>query len=267
MATLRKRGTKWQVQIRRLGSQFLSRSFHTLKDAQAWSRQMEVQADRGDLPRDPKALQKLTLGDLVHRYRDKVSPRKKTAAAERTVLNAFLRHPICSKRLSELRTEHFAAYRDERLQDIKPASLKRSLVPIRHLFEIARDEWGIPLRVNPLDKLNLDVTDPRRERRLRSGEWARLLDAARSCRNPYIESIIRLAVATGMRRSELLAIRPDHVDLEARTLVIPDSKNGKARHIPLSSEAIDILRPLKGANPLGQVRGERELKIFLVASR
>jgi integrase len=248
MATLRRRGNKWQVQIRRVGSQFVSRSFHSLRDAHAWSRQMEIQADRGDLLSDPKALQKLTLGDLVCRYRDTVSPRKKTAAAERIVLNAFLRHPICSKRLSELRTAHFAAYRDERLQDIKAASLKRSLVPIHHLFEVARDEWGIPLRDNPLDKLSLDVTDPRRERRLRLGEWGRLLDAARTCRNPYIEPIIRLAVATAMRRSELLAIRSDYVDLEARALVIPDSKNGKSRHIPLSSEAVDILRPLAATN-------------------
>jgi integrase len=132
--------------------------------------------------------------------------------------------------------------RDERLQDIKPASLKRSLVPVRHLFEIASDEWGIPLQVNPLDKLSLDVTDPRRERRLQPGEWARLLGAARTCRNPSIEPIVRLAVATGMRRSELLAIRSDHIDMGARTLVIPNSKNGTSRHIPLSSEAVDILR-------------------------
>jgi hypothetical protein len=60
--------------VARVGSPFLSKSFHTLKDAEAWSRQMEVQADRGDLPSDPKALEKLTLGDLVRRYRDTVSP-------------------------------------------------------------------------------------------------------------------------------------------------------------------------------------------------
>src|SRR5262245_41331611 len=140
MATLRKRGSKWQAQVRRLGSPFLSRSFHTLKDAQAWARQMEAQADRADLPSNSKSLEKLSLGDLVCRYRATVSPRKKTAVAERIVLNAFLRHPICSRRLSELRTEHFAAYRDERLRDIKPASLKRSLVPVRHLFEVAKRE-------------------------------------------------------------------------------------------------------------------------------
>jgi hypothetical protein len=32
-----------------------------------WARQMEVRADRADLPTDPKALERITLGDLVQR--------------------------------------------------------------------------------------------------------------------------------------------------------------------------------------------------------
>jgi integrase len=160
----------------------------------------------------------------------------------------FCATPICSKRLSQLRTGDFAAYRDERLRHIKPASLKRSLVPVRHLFEVARHEWGLPLRDNPLDRLGLKAAEQRRERRLRPGELTRLLAAARTARNPHIGPIIRLAVATGMRRSELLAIRSEHVDLDARILLIPDSKSGKARHIPLSLEAIDVLRSLEATN-------------------
>jgi hypothetical protein len=55
MATIRKRTHKWQVLIRR-SNLSISRSFHHLKDAQAWARQMEAQADRGDLPPDPRSL-------------------------------------------------------------------------------------------------------------------------------------------------------------------------------------------------------------------
>src|SRR4051812_14327194 len=103
MATIRKRTHKWQVLIRRKGLS-ISRSFHILKDAQAWARHMEAQADRGSLPPDLRALENITLRELVTRYRDTVTPRKRTAATERVVLNAFLRRSICSKRLSELRT-------------------------------------------------------------------------------------------------------------------------------------------------------------------
>jgi hypothetical protein len=75
MATIRKRGAKWQVQIRRVGFRPLSRSFHIRKDAEVWARLMEVQAERSELPSDRKALKQLTLGELVARYRDTVSVR------------------------------------------------------------------------------------------------------------------------------------------------------------------------------------------------
>lgn len=184
MATIRKHRDKWQVQIRRVGMGPMSKSFTLRRDALEWARHAEREADRHELPSDPKALQRVKLGDLVRRYRDTVSPRKKTAATETIVLNAFLSRQICSKRLSELRTEDFAVYRDQRLQVIKPTSLKRELTPIRHLFEVARDEWGLPLKENPLDKLKLEAPDQRRERRLRGDEFSRLIEAANSRRNP-----------------------------------------------------------------------------------
>jgi hypothetical protein len=208
MATIRKHRDKWQVRVRRAGLRPMSKSFAVRKDAMEWGRQMEVKADRAELPTDPKALERITLGDLVRRYRDTVSPRKKTAATETIVLNAFLTRQICSRRLSELRTEDFAAYRDQRLLTIKPTSLKRELTPVRHLFEVARHEWGLPLRENPLDRLKLKAPEQRRERRLLNGEWERLLGAARLCRNPWIEPIMRLALATGMRRGEILERLP-----------------------------------------------------------
>jgi hypothetical protein len=169
MATIRKRGRRWEVQIRRAGQRAISKSFHVRKDADAWARHMEVRADRADLPADPKALHQIRLGDLVVRYRDSVSVHKRSYDKERFFLRTFLAHPICRKRLSELRTDDFAAYRDERLKQIKPASLKRQLEPIRHLFEIARKEWGLPIRENPLNKLQLKAPDQRRVRRLRDG--------------------------------------------------------------------------------------------------
>jgi hypothetical protein len=48
------------------------------KDAEAWARHVEIQADRNELPGDPKVLQRLTLGELVERYRDTVSIKKRS---------------------------------------------------------------------------------------------------------------------------------------------------------------------------------------------
>jgi hypothetical protein len=81
-----------------------------------------VQADRHDLPADPKALQLVTLSELVVRYRDTVSVKKKGHDREWVSLTAFLRHPICARRLSDLKTEDFAIYRDQMLKTVKPTS-------------------------------------------------------------------------------------------------------------------------------------------------
>jgi integrase len=241
MATIRRRGDKWQVQIRRKGEAPQTKSFHRKKDAEVWARQIELQADRHELPKDPRALEQWTLGELVERYRDEVSIHKRGYEIEKIVLNAFLRHRICSKPLSEISPSDFAAYRDERLKEILPTSLKRQLSPLHNMFEIARDEWGLPLHQNPLDAVQINRDHRRRERRLREGELERLVEAARSCRNPHITPIILLAVATGMRRGEILAIEWGHLRREDRSLLIPHTKNGYPRNIPLSRIALGVL--------------------------
>ena len=242
MATIRKRGDKWQVQIRRKGEVPFSRTFGLRRDADIWARMVETQADRKDLPKDPRLLGQHTLGELVVRYRDTVSVKKRGKEMEQWVLNAFLRHSLCVRSLSNITAIDFTAYRDERLQEIKPNSLKRQLDVIHNLFEVARDEWGLPFKENPLDKIRLDCTDTRRERRLRPGEFERLVDACGLCRNPYVLPIIKLAIETGMRRGEILAIQWHDIDIREQSLTIPRSKNGRSRHIPLTSKAIAIIQ-------------------------
>lgn len=111
MASFRERNGKWQVQIRQKGHAPISRSFRLKRDAEAWARQTETRIDRNELADDPRLLGTLTLGCLVNRYIQTVTVRKRTREGESYFLNAFLHHPICTKRLSELTTAHFAAYR------------------------------------------------------------------------------------------------------------------------------------------------------------
>ena len=194
------------------------------------------------MPKDGKVLRQLTLGMLVCRYRETVSIHKAGHENECIVFNAFLKHPICSKSLAELRTEDFADYRDERLEEIKPSTLKRQLNPIHHAFEVAREEWGLPIKVNPLQKLKIKGVVKARERRLRPGEQERLRDAIGVTRNELIAPIIVFALATAMRRGEILAMRWTDLDLARQTLLIPETKNGCSRVIPLSREAVAILK-------------------------
>lgn len=263
MATIRRRNGKWQVQVRRLGTASLSKTFHSKKDAQSWAWQMEVQADRQELPKDPKQLDRLTLAELVIRYRDLVTPTKRGQDVERVVLNAFLRHSICTRTVKKLTSSNFATYRDERLQSVKPHTLKREFSTLHNLFQIARDEWNLPIKENPVSKVRIECESNRRERRLRDGELQRLIDAARQTRNPYILPIIFIATETGLRRSEILGACWSHLDLEKRLWSVPRAKNGHSRSISLTLKAVEVLRDLMST----RTRPERqEDRIFPITA-
>ena len=259
MASIRKHRNKWQVQIRRQGTPATSKSFINRKDAENWARQTEVQIDQKSLPQDPRRLEHYTLGQLVIRYRDTITPTKRAARNETIVLNAFLRHPICLKKLSQLTQQDFAAYRDARLKQVKAYSVKRMLSPIQNLFEVAKEEWGIPIRENPVSKLKFTYVSNRRERRLREGELDRIIEAADKTQNKLILPIIMLALQTGLRRAEILAAMWSDLDMDNRALNVPMSKNGHSRTIPLTRGAIALLQRSKGE---GQTHQDRDGRIF-----
>ena len=117
MATFRARGNRWNVQVRRKGHPALTRSFTNKRNAQKWARLTEARLERGEavLATDLALVDQLTLAELVARYRDTVSIRKKGGAVEQIVLRAFMRDGMCQKRLSDLSSADFAAYRDRRI--------------------------------------------------------------------------------------------------------------------------------------------------------
>lgn len=215
----------------------MTRTFLLKADAELWARQKEVELDRGVFQQDPRRLEKVSLGELVERYRDEVSARKRSWPVEQHILNRFLREPLCRKRLSEIRPSHFAEYRDRRLKDISPSGLNRELSPLQHMFNIARIEWDLPINGNPISEVARPKNNPARVRRLAPGEEVRLLKAASMARTHYLAPSITLAIETAMRRGEILAIRPIDFSSDFQRLSVPLSKSGHPRIIPLSKRA------------------------------
>ena len=84
-----------------------------------------------------------------------------------------------------------------------------------------------------------------KERYLKLEELKRLgqvLDQAMNdnSENPFVVWALRLLILTGARRSEILSLRWEYVDLSSAVLRLPDSKTG-AKLIRLSPPAIDAL--------------------------
>ena len=165
---------------------------------------------------------------------EEVTPLKKGAEPETNRLNLMMRHPLARRFVAGVRGVDIARWRDQRLHKVTPATVKRDLVLLGHVFEVARKEWGIYVH-NPVRDIKLPPGGRPRDRRLQPGEETRLFDACREARNHWLLPMVQLAIETAMRQGELLRLRWEHIDLNRRTAHLPDTKNGESRTVPLSS--------------------------------
>jgi len=109
-----------------------------------------------------------TLRELLERYKEEITPLKKGAAPESARIRAFLKYPLAYRIVASIRGVDIARYRDARLKKVSPATVKRELVIISHLLEVARKEWGIQV-TNPVRDIKLPPHSKARERRLQTG--------------------------------------------------------------------------------------------------
>ncbi|WP_316173886.1 MULTISPECIES: site-specific integrase [unclassified Bradyrhizobium] len=230
--------------MRRAGYPALAKSFSTRTDAVTWAREQERSIDRAELPTDIKELKRLTVADLLKRYEQEITPRKRGAAFERSRIRQLLAHRMSQTSLKNVSGATVTQYRDDRLKLVKPPSVRRELVVLRHVFEVARREWGLPLQDNPVKRIRLPQDGRPRERRLLGQDESKLFAALRKRSAWYLRPFLVLLVETGMRRGELLSIRWRDVDFANSTVQILKTKNGHPRRIPLTPIALATLEGL-----------------------
>src|SRR5208282_3217772 len=103
----------------------------------------------------------------------------------------------------------------------RPATVNRELATLSHLLNKAV-EWGWIER--PSAKIRKLKEDNSRIVYLSPEQAEGLLDAAKADQNRQIYPFILIGLRTGMRKSEILAIRREHVNLDARSIYIPAAK-------------------------------------------
>ena len=245
MAPIRKRtgksGVRWQARIRRSHQEPKSHTFSYKADAEFWLRETERSLERGTYNTNPIHE---TLNDLLIHYADTVSVGKRGAEPERIRLMKMVRQIVGQLPISQLRSFHFAQYRDQRLREVSPSTTKKELNLISYVIETARNEWNYHIPHNPVSSVRRPKENIARDRRLTPRDILRLLGSCRSSANPWLLPLVTLAIETGMRRAELLNLKWQHINLNRRTCHLPMTKNGSSRDIPLSSCAIETLRDL-----------------------
>jgi integrase len=231
----------WQAIVRRKGHPSQTKTFRAKRDAEAWARGVESDMERG-IWRDRSEAESTTLAECIERYLSEVTPQKKNSHPEELKLQQWLQRGVAKRFMASIRGRDVAdTIKDMETEGKSGNTIRLHLAVISHLFKVARTEWGMESISNPVEAVRKPKLPQGRERRLAGDEEARLMDACRADENPDIKYIVQFAIETAMRRSEICGLRWENIDLAGRVALLPDTKNGTFRRVPLSSVALSVL--------------------------
>jgi integrase len=239
--------------VRMKGWPTVSKTFRLKRDAIDWARRIEDEMVRG-VYTSRSGSERMTLQSALERYLQEVTPTKKpTTQRSEKITAQHLIGFLGKYSLAALSSELVASYRDHRIDIGKSNNAVRiELAMLSNLFTVAIQEWGLGLTDNPVTMIRKPSPGKGRDRRLTVDEEKRLLEAVDSYSNPMLAWMVKLAIETGMRQSEILNLRLPHVDLQNRIARLADTKNNTARTVPLSAAATAALssalnNPLRSA--------------------
>ncbi len=245
MAYYQKRGNNWRAVVRKRGVS-KSRTFHTKARAAAWATKLENDILDGVYG----CAANNTFGEVLQRYEVEVSKQKKGYRWEAKRIGLFLRDPLADVRLEDLSAADIAAWRDRRLQQVQPASVRREWNLLNHAINIAIREWEW-LQKNPMTQVRRPSPARARDRLFTEEEIERLCYAAgyepgtpTQTATARTMAAFLFACETAMRAGEIAALRPDDTNTTACTAHLEHTKNGTARIVPLSAPALHILTDL-----------------------
>lgn len=228
----------YKALVRMKGWPTTSKTFRLKRDAVDWGRRTEDEMVRGTYI-SRTGSEKMTAQDALQRYLVEVTPTKKptTQRSENTTAQHLINF-LGKYSMAALSSELVASYRDHRIAAGKSNNTVRiELALLSNLFTIAIQEWGLGLTHNPVANIRKPSPGRGRDRRLSDDEEARLLTAVNLHSNPMLGWVVRLAIETGMRQSEILNLRLGDVDVGSRIVRLSDTKNNSPRTVPLTAAA------------------------------
>lgn len=242
MASIYKVGKRWRAQVSIKGARE-TEVFDTKQMAAAWALEKEAARKGRKLPRK-------TFGDALGRFSKEIACTREGGPWE-VIRCAFIsRSSLGTIMLEDLEKSDIVTWRDERLKTVKSSTVLRDINLMRAVFKLCRTDWGW-MRHNPLEELQLPKAPKGRRRRITPDEITRVrlsfgLDGGLHAKTAThrVGLAFLFAIETAMRAGEILGLTWGNVHLDKRFVHIKKSKNGEARDVPLSNEAVKIMGAL-----------------------
>jgi integrase len=269
MATIRKRGNSYHVQIRLKGLEPATASFDRLSDAKEWAAKTETELRAGKYFGQSK---RLSFQDLVQEYLLYSKDPKRLEYWNNEFSDLKLNevtteriNRVIKKLLSE-KTQRFSAppTGDSEQDAMREKSTRSGATVNRYIAALSsclsyavKQDW---IERNPCFKTNKQAENEGRLRFLtEDDELPRLLDECRKHDILYLAVI--LSLTTGARQEEIMSLRWTQIDFKRRVIQLEKTKNGSRRALPLVGESCSLL------TQRFEARDEKEARVFPPSSR
>ena len=225
-----------------------SQIFDTKARASAWGHAREA-----ELKTQATGAVKATFKEAVDKYISDVCPTHKSGDNEAKRLKALCKIvgllPVL-KPLTEVTAVDLSRFRDKRLSEVSVATVRKEMTIVRSVLESARRDWGM-ITVNPISDVKKPSSPPDRKRLFTEDEAKRIVlalgyEGSVTTLQHQVAIALLLAFETGMRAGEMLGMTWGVVNLGAKFVTLPETKNGDQRDVPLSAKAVDLVNKLKG---------------------
>ena len=211
------------------------------KEAQRLRSEITLGGDPAVVKADKKAIP--TYSDLAQKHLQFAKGYQRSYDTTEMYVRRHILPHWGKKYVSEIDQPGVAKWLAEKAAEgLAPATVEKIRIIFNRSFELAL-RWNIAGVVkNPVKGIPRKPINNARDRSLTAAEVKRLLEACAVSLNPQLKFIVPLLLYTGARLTELLTAEWKNVDIERCQWLIPMSKTGKARRVPLSQAAIDILK-------------------------
>jgi integrase len=212
----------------------------TRKQVEDYIEQIKTEARKGrlNLPKGRKKI--LRFDQSAELYLQKL---KEEGGKDLKMKSMRLDHNLIpffkDKPLTQIASFDIERFKKKRIDSgVTQGTVNRDLAVLSHLFNKGI-EWGWldhrPARIKRFKE------NPGRITYLTSEQVKRFVEAAKEDQCPSIYPFIVIGLGTGMRRMEILSIRLEHIDLDQRTIFVPEAKAG-TRTQPMTKQLADFLR-------------------------
>ena len=232
MSSVLKRGETWRAFVC-VDNKRRSKSFATKREATAWAHEQEKSG----------ILAHHTFREALERYRP-ISEAKKGYQAELSRLDSLHAVKFIDTPLEFITSAMIAEYRDNRLREVAPVSVRREMIIIGAMFTKAIREWGW-MTDHPIKLVERPQTSKPRKRGITQDEIDTISTKLLKARvGVQVRDMFLFSIETAMRLGEVCGMKWS--DVSEKTVTLEDTKNGDKRNVPLSLKAREIINSRRG---------------------